>query len=167
MAIGGSRNGPASLMRVVSRPKRFSGGGRSGPLTSTAPLGALSSGARVSLIRWNASNRMGAAAVRPTRPGVEAPSARPTQTATVWRPSYPTRARRGSHRTSRSCRRCAAARVSRRRRIFQDVGDVPGRDRRQHGLCRIAFECTRKDCFVTLALRWLSLTGWPPRASAA
>jgi hypothetical protein len=46
--------------------------------------GALCSGARFSEMRWNASNRIGAAAVRPRMPGTLELSGRPTQAATTY-----------------------------------------------------------------------------------
>jgi len=53
-------------------------------------FGGLGSGAGNFPVRAKASNRMGAAAVRPTMPGAGAPSGRPTHTPMVMRPSKPT-----------------------------------------------------------------------------
>ena len=55
--------------------------------TLRAPDGAACIGVRRAAMRANASNSSGAAVVRPVSPGVEAPSGRPTHTATMWRPS--------------------------------------------------------------------------------
>ena len=52
--------------------------------------GARGSGAGAVGRRAKASNRIGAAAMRPTRPGTGAPSGRPTQTPIVCLPSKPT-----------------------------------------------------------------------------
>ena len=82
---GGS---PPALGRPAGR-KRWSGNG-SLPLTANrAPCGAWGSGAGSLPERAKASNRIGAAAVRPTRPGTGAPSGRPTQTPMVRLPSKP------------------------------------------------------------------------------
>src|SRR6202041_655555 len=70
--------------------KRRNGGGRSAVMVALkTPLGAgIDSMLRPS--RSNASNRIGAAASRPIRPGVGPLSGRPTQTAMVVRRSKPT-----------------------------------------------------------------------------
>ena len=66
------------------------GSGWVAELASNAPVGALGSAAGIFPVRAKASNRIGAAAVRPTRPGTGAPSGRPTHTPIVIRPSKPT-----------------------------------------------------------------------------
>jgi len=70
--------------------KRRSGNGNLALLASSAPLGGLGSAAGIFPVRAKASNRIGAAAARPTRPATGAPSGRPTQTPMVMRPSKPT-----------------------------------------------------------------------------
>ena len=57
---------------------------------SSAPFGACASAAGSLPVRAKASNRIGAALARPTRPGTGAPSGRPTQTPIVRLPSKPT-----------------------------------------------------------------------------
>ena len=57
---------------------------------TATPFGACGSATGGWPVRAKASNRIGAAAVRPTRPGTGAPSGRPTQTPMVRRPSKPT-----------------------------------------------------------------------------
>ena len=70
-------------------PKRRSGAGNWAWVTAGAAAGRGGIAAGVPS-RAKASKRMGAAAVRPVMPGTEEPSGRPTQTATVRRPSKPT-----------------------------------------------------------------------------
>src|SRR5262249_44429688 len=70
--------------------KRCSGGGSFPAAAASAPLGAAGSGAGSLPVRAKASNRIGAAATRPTSPGTGAPSGRPTQTPMVRLPSKPT-----------------------------------------------------------------------------
>src|SRR5262245_49973365 len=70
--------------------KRRSGGGNFAVLAMSTPLGAGGSGCKPPPIRAKASNRIGAAAVRPVRPVTGAPSGLPTHTPMVRLPSKPT-----------------------------------------------------------------------------
>ena len=74
----------AARAEPLQRQRQF------GVLAISAPFGAFGSAAGRLPERANASNRIGAAAARPTRPGTGAPSGRPTQTPMVRLPSKPT-----------------------------------------------------------------------------
>ena len=82
--------GLAVSLGIAAVRKRCSGGGRRLLAAKIAPFGAFGSAAGRPPMRANASNRIGAAAARPTKPGTGAPSGRPTQTPTVRLPSKPT-----------------------------------------------------------------------------
>ena len=91
--LGGNRIfGAAPAISPGSRPgrKRCNGSGSLLLAAKIAPFGARASGAGTPPMRAKASNRIGAAALRPTRPGTGAPSGRPTQTPMVRLPSKPT-----------------------------------------------------------------------------
>ncbi len=69
--------------------KRLSGGGNLALDVTSTPFGARGNAVGGAPRRANASNRIGAAAMRPTSPGTGAPSGRPTQTPMVCLPSKP------------------------------------------------------------------------------
>ena len=85
----GACSPPVRTSSPTGRNRR-SGSGSLALLATSVPLGGFGSGAGSLPVRAKASNRIGAAAVRPTRPGTGAPSGRPTQTPMVMRPSKPT-----------------------------------------------------------------------------
>src|SRR3954452_8236486 len=70
--------------------KRCRGGGSLAVAATSAPFGDRGSAAGNLPVRAEASNRIGAAAALPIRPGTGAPSGRPTHTPMVCRPSNPT-----------------------------------------------------------------------------
>jgi len=80
---------PLACTSSPTRRKRCSGSGSLALLASSTPFGGFGSGAGSRPVRAKASKRIGAAAVRPTRPGTGAPSGRPTHTPMVSRPSKP------------------------------------------------------------------------------
>ena len=81
-------------------------------------------------VRAKASNRIGAAAVRPRRPGTGAPSGRPTQTPMVRRAVEADRPGVAIAVGGAGLEGDAAARgVLRRRRADQHIADIPGGDR--------------------------------------
>src|SRR5262249_10082966 len=91
--VGGNKVGGVGLgapPATIPARKRGSGGGSFPAAATSAPLGAAGSGTGSLPVRAKASNRIGAAATRPTRPGTGAPSGRPTQTPMVRLPSKPT-----------------------------------------------------------------------------
>src|SRR4029079_12395774 len=90
IARGASPGPEAAISGRPSGRKRCSAGGRSEVRAKTTPVGAGGKGVRFAPIRVKASNRIGAAGVRPTRSETGSLSGRPTQTATVLAPSKPT-----------------------------------------------------------------------------
>ena len=86
MMRGAPLASPGTALGVKCRK----GGGSRLVLAKTTPSGARTNGTGACPVRANASNRIGAAVVRPTIPGTGAPSGRPTQTPMVMRPSKPT-----------------------------------------------------------------------------
>ncbi len=88
--LGGNMMRSAASAPSPLPRKRCSGGGNFALVATRVPFGA---GGRLcgSLpVRAKASNRIGAAATRPLRPGTGAPSGRPTHTPIVRLPSKPT-----------------------------------------------------------------------------
>jgi hypothetical protein len=79
----------SALPSARTRWKYRSGGGSRAVAACSTPRGGGGSGAGGLPIRAKLSNRIGAAPLRPISPGTGAPSARPTQTPTVRRPSKP------------------------------------------------------------------------------
>ena len=120
----------AAMVLGASLRRWRSGGGRSAVTRADkTPFGCrMISTSRPR--RAKASNRIGAAACRPTSPGVGPLSGRPTQTAIVV---YAVEADR--QRVAKAVGRAglegdaARQRIRRRRAPTQNVGDIPGRDR--------------------------------------
>ena len=80
----------SAVLTIPSGRKCCSGTGNLALAATIASFGACAKRAGNLPLRAKASNRIGAAAPRPTNPGVGAPSGRPTQTPMVRLPSKPT-----------------------------------------------------------------------------
>ena len=85
----GAWSAPVRTSSPTGRNRR-NGSGSLALLASSTAFGGFGSAAGIFPVRAKASNRIGAAAVRPTSPGTGAPSGRPTHTPMVMRPSKPT-----------------------------------------------------------------------------
>ena len=160
---GGLEEAPGAVLVACASRKRFSGGGRSVPATRSAPAGAGGSGARRGRQPGEGieqHRRGGGAAGKPRRCGAIGPAdphGNGVAAVVADRPGVAEAVGRAGLVGD-----LARLGVGRRRRVAQDVGDVPGGDRRQQplrGRGRLGARRASRRC--------LSATGSPPRARPA